>query len=114
METKNNITTPHVENYKPHMNPVFKIFLISACVCILSVATYAIIYYKDSKAPNQLWEYGSSCYDKSIIENPIVTDIRQERPEDYEDGLRKTVFISFPSCFVLLLIIWVIKRASKK
>ncbi|HNY05949.1 MAG TPA: hypothetical protein PKL23_05830, partial [Candidatus Egerieousia sp.] len=64
--------------------------------------------------PNQLWEYGSSCYDKSIIENPIVTDIRQERLEGYEDGLRKTVFISFPSCFVLLLIIWVIKRAIKK
>jgi len=114
METNNNITTSRVENYKPHVNPVIKMFFISVCVCILSVATYAIIYYKDSKAPNQLWEYGSSCYDKSIIENPIVTDIRQERLEGYEDGFKKTAFISFPSCFVLLLIIWVIKREIKK
>ena len=114
METNNNITTPRVENYKPHVNPVIKMFFISVCVCILFVAAYAIIYYKDFKAPNQLWEYGSSCYDKSIIENPIVTDIRQERLEGYEDGLKKTTFISFPSCFVLLLIIWVIKREIKK
>ena len=215
METNNNITTPHVENCKPKTNLVFKIFLILAWVCILSLATYAIIYFKDSKAlidtgsgntssdgfvddscsvddssykPERIkyndlstgqnstsdkglsasdkkrlsdldktymefqqlvkktklgnfsggndfpdpyrdesfWKpqsvhlnsplkfYGSSRHDTQIIENPIVTDIRQERPEDYEDGLRKTVFISFPSCFVLLLIIWVIKRASKK
>lgn len=50
METNNNITTPHVENCKPKTNPVFKIFLILAWVCILSLATYAIIYFKDSKA----------------------------------------------------------------